>query len=155
MKLIQQLTRKCIGYKRLAIVDGTHSGKSTTMGVGIIGDSDYAGNPNSRRSVSGFVLYVCGIPISWRSKAQHSVALSSSDAEWVAASGVVKEVMFVLQLLQSMKIKVKLPIIFHVDNVQAFFITKSITTTVCSKHVDICDIFVTEYIEGGIIKVLY
>ncbi len=66
-------------------------------------DSDYAGDPDSRRSVSGFVDYVYGVPISWRSKAQCSVALSTSEAEWVAASEAVKDVMFVLQLLQSMK----------------------------------------------------
>ncbi len=48
-------------------------------------DSDYAEDPDSRRIVSGFVLYICGVSISWRSKAQGSVALSSSEAEWVAA----------------------------------------------------------------------
>jgi hypothetical protein len=118
-------------------------------------DSDYAGDPDSRRSVSGFVLYVRGVPISWRSKAQRSVALSSSEAEWVAASEAVKEVMFVLQLLQSMQIKVKLPIIVRVDNVGAIFMTKNITTTGRSKHVDIRYKFVTEYIEDGIIKVIF
>ncbi len=86
-------------------------------------DKDYGGDPDSRRSVYGFVLYVDGVPISWRSKAQRSVALSSSDEEWVAASETVKEVMFVLQLLQSIKIKVKHPIIVHVDNVEATFMT--------------------------------
>ena len=69
-------------------------------------DSDYAGDPDSRRSVSGFILYVKGVPISWRSKAQRSVTLSSSEAEWVALSEAVKEIMFALQLLESMKIKV-------------------------------------------------
>ncbi len=37
-------------------------------------DSDYAGEPDIRRSVSGFVIYVHGVPISRRSKTQHSVA---------------------------------------------------------------------------------
>ncbi len=60
-----------------------------------------------------------GVPISWRSKAQCSVALSSSEAESVAALEAVKEVMFVLLLLQSIKINVKLPIIVRVDNVGA------------------------------------
>ncbi len=92
-------------------------------------DIDYAGDLDSRRSVSGFVLCVCGVPINWRSKAQCSVELSSSEAEWVAASEAMKEVVFVLQLLQSMKIKIKLPKIVHVDNVGAIFTTKNITTT--------------------------
>ncbi len=62
--------------------------------------------------------------------------------------------MFVLQLLQSMKIKVKLPIIVCVDNVGAIFMTKNITTTERSEHVDIRYKFVTENIEDGIIKVI-
>ncbi len=83
-------------------------------------DSDYAGDPDNRRSVFCFVLYVCGVAISWRFKAQCSVALSSSEAEWVAASEIVTDVMFVLQLLQSLKIKVKCPIIVHVDSVKGY-----------------------------------
>ncbi len=67
--------------------------------------------------------------ISWRSKAQKSVALSSSEAKWVAASEAGKEVMLVLQPLQSVKIKGRLPIIVCVVNVEAIFMTKNNTTT--------------------------
>jgi hypothetical protein len=98
---------------------------------------------------------VCGVPISWRSKAHCSIALSSSEEEWVAGSEAAKEVKVVLQLLQSIKINVKLPIIVCVDNVGAICMTKNITTTGCSKHVDMCYKFVTEYIEDGIIKVIF
>ncbi len=118
-------------------------------------DSDYAGDPDSRRSIYGFVLYIHGVPIIWRSKGQHSVALSCSEAEWIAVSEAVKEVVFVLQLLQSMKIKVKLLTIVCVDNVGAIFMTKNITNTGHSKHIDIHYKFVKEYIEHGIIKVIF
>ena len=63
--------------------------------------------------------------------------------------------MLVLQLLQSMKIKVKLPIIVHVDYVGAIFMTNNITTTGSIKHVVIHYKFVTEYDEGGIIKFIF
>ncbi len=48
----------------------------------------------------------------------------SSETEWIDALEAVKEIMFVLQLLQSMKVKVKLPIIVHVDKIGAIFMTK-------------------------------
>ncbi len=54
--------------------------------------------------------------------------------------------MIVLQLLQSMKIKFRFPIIVCVDNVGAILMTKNITSTVHSKHMDI---FMIEYIEDG------
>ena len=80
-------------------------------------DSDYAGNSDTRQSVLGFILYVCSIPIYLRSKAQQSVTLSSLEAEWVALSKAVKGVIFVSQLLKSMKIHVQQPIRVQVDNV--------------------------------------
>ncbi len=54
-----------------------------------------------------------------------------------------------------MRIKVKLPINAHVDNVGAIFMTKNITTTGHYKLVDIHYKFVTECIEDGIIKVIF
>ena len=118
-------------------------------------DSDYAGDDDTRRSVSGFILYVCEVPISWRSKAQRSVTLSSSEAEWVALSKAVKEVMFVSQLLTSMKVTVRYPIIVRVDNVGAIFMAQNVTTMSSTKHVDIRYKFVNKYVEDGTVKIIF
>ena len=63
--------------------------------------------------------------------------------------------MFVLQLLESMKIKVKLPITVQVDNVGSIFMSKNISTLNRTKHVDIRTKFVNEYVEDGIIKIIF
>ena len=118
-------------------------------------DSDYASDADTRRSISGFVLYVCQVPVSWRSKGQRSVTLSSSEAEWVALSETVKEVMFVSQLLTGMKIQVQYPIIVRVDNVGAIFMAKNVTTTSRTKHVDVRYKYVNEFVEDGIVKILF
>ena len=118
-------------------------------------DSDYASDPDTRRSVGGFVLYVRGVPLSWRSKSQRTVTLSSSEAEWIAASEAVKEVMFVYQLIKGVGIKVSLPIVVRVDNVGAIFMSKNITTTGRTKHVDVRFKYVNEYVEEGIVKIVF
>ena len=100
-------------------------------------DSDYAGDPDSRKSVSGYILYIKGVPICWRSKAQKTITLSSAEAEWIALSEATKEIMFVLQLFQEMKIKVELPIVVNVDNIGAIFMSKNINTSSRSKHIDV------------------
>ena len=100
-------------------------------------DSDYAGDPDSRKSVSGYILYMRGVPICWRSKAQKTITLSSAEAEWIALSEATKEIMFVLQLFQEMKIKVELPIVVNVDNIGAIFMSKNINTSSRSKHIDV------------------
>ena len=68
----------------------------------------------SRRSVSGFILYVLYVPDSWHSKAQKSVILSSSEAKWEAFSEVVKEIMFMIKLLGNMKISIELPVMVKI-----------------------------------------
>jgi hypothetical protein len=72
-----------------------------TWDLVVYSDSDWAGDKDNRRSVSGFVMFLCSVPIVWRSKQQKSVALSSSEAEFVAVLEAVKEVVFVLQVLES------------------------------------------------------
>ncbi len=87
-------------------------------------DTDYAGDPVTRRSVSGYVIYVHNVPVCWRTKAQRSVILSSTEAEWVALSEAVKEVIFLIQLCDSTKIKIQFPVEVRVDNVGAILCPK-------------------------------
>ena len=84
-----------------------------------LSDSDFASDKETRISVFGYIIYFCGIPIAWRSKGMKSVVLSTTEAEYMALSEVVKELKFIVQLLQTMNIEVKLPITVYVDNVGA------------------------------------
>ena len=86
---------------------------------------------------------------------QKSVSLSSSEAEYVPLSVTVKEVMFVIQLLGSMKILVTYPVTVTVDNVGAKFMTSNITTMSCTKHMDSRYNYVNEYVENGINKIAF
>ena len=53
-------------------------------------DSDYASDKETRRSVYGFFVYSCGIPNAWKSKGMRSVVLSTTEAEYIALSEVVR-----------------------------------------------------------------
>ena len=116
--------------------------------------SDYAGDPVSQRSIPGYVFYLHGVPLCWRSKAQQSVTLSSTKAEWVSLSGAVKDIVFVLNICRSISINVRLPVMVHVDNVGAIFMSYNVTTISGTRHVDIRTKFVEEYQEDGEIKIV-
>ena len=118
-------------------------------------DSDYAGDEDTRISVSGFVIYVMGVPVCWKSKAQNHVTLSSSEAEFVALSEAAKEIKFVVQILESMDIKVKKPVIVRVDNNGAIFMSENVAATGKTKHMDIRYHFVREFVEDGLIKIVF
>lgn len=69
--------------------------------VDIVGwtDSDWAQDPDNRRSVGGFTFDVAGGVVSWSSKKQATVALSTAEAEYMAASNATKEAVWLRTLL--------------------------------------------------------
>jgi hypothetical protein len=77
-------------------------------------------------------MFLLGVPICWRSKAQKGVTLSSSKAEYVAMLEAVKEIRCIYHLLRSMFIEVKLPIIVRCDNVEAIFMAENLSSGVCT-----------------------
>jgi hypothetical protein len=126
-----------------------------TWDLVVYSDSDWAGDKDNRRSVSGFVMFLCSVPIVWRSKQQKSVALSSSEAEFVAVSEAVKEVVFVLQVLESMGISVKTPVTVRVDNMGAIFMTENSSSGTRTRHVDTRWHFVRELVEGKVVEIVF
>ena len=107
-----------------------------------LSDSDFASDKETRISIFGYVIYFCEIPIAWRSKGMKSVVLSTTEAEYMALSEVVKELKFIVQLLQTMNITVELPITVHVDNVGAIWLSNNRNTGDRAKHIDIRTAFV-------------
>ena len=118
-------------------------------------DSDYANDKEKRVSVTGYIIYFLGVPVSWKSRGQKSVTLSSTEAEYVALSEVTKEIKFILQVLEAMKVKIQLPIQVKVDNVGAIFLANNKTSGERTKHVDVRYHFVREFIEDGIVKIIF
>jgi hypothetical protein len=82
-----------------SVLDTRHYGLKIELVVNGINDdsvitvytnSDYAGDKNNRISVSGFIIFLLGVAIMWRSKAHKSVALSSAEAEFCSLSDAAK-----------------------------------------------------------------
>ena len=96
-----------------------------------------------------------GVPVSWQSKLQKCVSLSSSEAEYIGLSEAVKEVIFAVQLLECMKIAVKYPVMIRINNVGAIFMASNISTTCHTKHVDKRYKYVNEYVEDGVVKIVF
>jgi hypothetical protein len=118
-------------------------------------DSDWAGDKENRRFVTGFVLFLCGVPIIWRSKQQKSVALSSSEAEFVAVSEATKEILFVMRVLVSMSIQVKTPVLVRVDNMGAIFMTENTSSNSRTRHIDTRWHFVRELVEDKTVEIVF
>jgi hypothetical protein len=129
--------------------------ESKEWSITVYSDSDWAGDKDTRRSISGYIIFIMNCPILWRSKQQETVSLSSSEAEYIALSEAAKEIKFIYQVLDSLGIKVKLPIIVKVDNVGAIFMSENATATNRTRHVDARYHFIREFIMDGFIKVIF
>jgi hypothetical protein len=66
-------------------------------------DTSFAGDIDTKRSTADYIFKICGGPVSWQSRMQPSVAPSSVESEYVAASAVAHEAMWPNQLLQQLE----------------------------------------------------
>jgi hypothetical protein len=118
-------------------------------------DSNWAGDLETRISVTGFIIYLMDVPVCWRSKGQRGVTLSSSEAEYVAILEAVKEIKFIYYLLQGIGIEINLPIVVKTDNIGAMFMVQNASSGVRTRHVDTRYHFVRENLEEGIIEIKF
>jgi hypothetical protein len=77
-----------------------------------------------------------GVPIFWKSGAQKAIALSSSEAKYYAMAEAAKEIRFIVQVLESLNIKITKPIVVYVDNIGAIFTSENASVTSRTHHVD-------------------
>jgi Reverse transcriptase (RNA-dependent DNA polymerase) len=132
-----------------------HFRKEVPYEIEVYSDSDFAGDKDGRKSVSGTVVLVSGVPISWRSKGQNTVSLSSTEAEYIALSEAVREVKFISQICEVMHIEYKRPINVYVDNIGAIFLAGNRNSSDRSKHIDMKYHFVRDLIDEGLIDVKF
>ena len=118
-------------------------------------DSDYAGDPNTRKSTTGFLFLFNGGPVAWSSKRQPCVALSSTEAEFVAACEATKEGVWLGRLMSDLDPGFKGPIPMMCDNQSAIQLIKNPVHHQRTKHIDVRYCFVREHQELGDINVTY
>ena len=119
-----------------------------------LSDNDFANDKDTRYSVSGYIIYFCGIPVAWKSKSMKSVVQSTTKAEYVAVSEVVKEIKVLYQMLRSMEIKVPVPIKVQVDNVGAIWLANKSSVSERTNHVDLSIHFVRDVIKDQVIEII-
>jgi hypothetical protein len=119
-----------------------------------ISDSSFGEDKDTRISVYGYIVYFCGAPVATKSKLGRSVTLSSTEAEHFAISEVAKEILFIKQLMDTIGIPIRLPIIVRADNIGAIFLASNFSVGQRTKHIDILTHFIREFIEDEILKII-
>jgi hypothetical protein len=142
------------GTRSLGIkFNGRSSGRSTNL-LGYC-DSDWAGDFDTRRSTGGYVYLINGGPVSWSSKLQPTVALSSTEAEYIAACDAVQEAICLRRLLEDVGYKQREPTVIREDNQGCIALSKNPVIQRRSKHIDIKYHFTRERVESGDVTLEY
>lgn len=132
----------------------TYRGNSETDLLAFV-DADWASDINDRRSTTGFVFLISGGAISWSSKKQTSVALSSTEAEYMAAAAATKEAIWLKTFLSELNFSKTHPITLQIDNQSAILLAKNAMFHERTKHIAIRYHFIREKLEEGEICVEY
>ena len=109
-------------------------------------DADWVGDMDQRRSTSGYVFNLFGGAVSWMSKKQSVVALSTTEAEYMAATHASKEAVWLQRLCSSMGL-VQGAIRIDCDSQSAIFLAKNPAYHSKTKHIDVQYHFVRDMIE--------
>jgi hypothetical protein len=130
---------------------------SKDTGTDLIGwtDSDWAQDPDSRRSVSGYVFDVTGGAVLWASKRQPTVALSTTEAEYMAASNATKEAIWLRVLLEDLGFPQVSATTLHADNLGCIALTNGTIAHSRAKHIDIHHHFIHERVANSEIDLQY
>ena len=115
-------------------------------------DSNYAINIEDRRSITGMINTLGGMITNWTSKAQPTVSLSSTEAEYMALASCAQETMFTNSLLTELG-SCKRPGIIKEDNTGAIFLVKNKQVSARTKHIDVRHHYVRELREKGEVEV--
>lgn len=117
-------------------------------------DADYAGDLKTRRSTTGYIIFYAGGPVAWCSKKQPIVALSSTEAEFIAAADCVKEILYLKTLIEELTSE-EIEVELNVDNVSAITLIKNGVMNKRSKHIDVRYFYIHEKVNDGIIKICH
>jgi hypothetical protein len=118
-------------------------------------DADWAGDRNDRKSTSGHCFLLNGAAVSWSSKKQSCVALSTAEAEYVALSHAAQEAIWLRNLHSDIGVKIIDRIVLYEDNQAAISITKNSQFHGRTKHIDIKYHFIRQQVEDGIFELNY
>jgi hypothetical protein len=148
LKAARHVLRYMKGTKDLILTYGLNQDGS------IVGysDADYAGDPDTRLSTTGYVYLLGGAAIAWTSRKQRTVATSTTEAEYMALSDAAKHAAWTNILCTQLGFDAGLPILLGADNKGSRDLASSPVNNRSTKHIEVRYHFIREKVAEGLIK---
>lgn len=115
-------------------------------------DSDWASDSSDRKSVYGYIFFLAGAPVTWKTKKQESVALSTCEAEYYAMCEAAQEATYLRNVLTFLNCKIPKPTTVYIDNKSAIALSQNPIQHTRAKHIDIRFHYNREAQQKGIVS---
>ncbi|KAI0507419.1 hypothetical protein KFK09_013544 [Dendrobium nobile] len=142
--LLKRLLRYLKGTKDFGLPIFKTNPKLTTFV-----DADWASDPHTRRSTSGFCTYLGNNLISWTVKKQQTVARSSTEAEYRSLASAAADVIWLRRILSDFQISLQEPTVLHCDNTSAIALANNPVFHARTKHIEVDCHFIRDHIQRG------
>ena len=151
IKLVKRILRYLYGTQHLGITYHRYNGK---LNVEAYSDSNWAGVPHEKaRSTTGIVIKINGGAIFWQSVRQHSVSLSSAEAEYIACSEAGRELLSLRHFLEELSVMPNGPLPLFVDNQTAILMTEEEGNNDRRKHINVRYHWIRDQVTSRLISV--
>ena len=108
-----------------------------------------------RKAISGYTFLIDGGTVSWASKKQEIVSLSTTESKYVATTHATKEVLWLRSFIGEVLVPLDEPITLFSDNQSAIMLTKNHQYHVRTKHIDIHFHFIRWVVDDGKIRLIF
>lgn len=110
-------------------------------------DADWANDPDERRSTTGYVFHLQGGATSWATRKQLTIALSSTETEFMSLVAAVQEAIWLKRSEGEIFLQAPKSIQLFCDNQGAIFLAKNNAYHARSKHIDVKNLFIREKLK--------
>ena len=117
-------------------------------------NTDYAGCKDMRRSTSGYMFTMLGTPVSWSSKHQGTVALSTTEAEYIFLARAAQQARWMYLWCNEIRFTQQEPAVLKGDNTGSIHLSKNTKDHHKVKHIDILHHFLCELVSEEKITIL-
>ncbi|CAL8176432.1 unnamed protein product [Prunus armeniaca] len=154
-ELHMEAAKRILRYLRGTTDFGVFYKKGGKGELNVYTDSDYAGDQEDRKSTSGYVFLFSSGVVSWSSKKQPIVTLSTTEAEFITAASCACQVVWLRRIFEMLGEKQDRPTIVHCDSSSAIKLAKNPVMHERSKHIDVRFHFLHDLIKAGTVEMVH